>query len=307
MYQLRIGVPFAVIEEPPTAGRQPAPPPRPSPCRERRSCAGPTWTISGSPSAPPRTRPHLDERSRRRCRDHPPGRGPEHSPCLTQSSFPIGKSRAVEPVLRSPRCGPHLGQNPTAGTHRCGEGRGGVQAPCGQWSRQAASAAMPRNSRGRDAQRFPGPHRDDQPPPRARSTRTTSTGLSSHTLLRLCSSRLARVQTQATKTTRAGGQTHPERIHHGVRGQEHQRAGQPHEGPSRRHGPALWLVGEPSRTGLPSAPTRGRSRSAPWRWRTSSSTVPTGRNGLRTSDVGAFGMGELTQLSHGRARSQLVN
>ena len=46
-------------------------------------------------------------------------------------------------------------------------------------------------------------------PPRAKSTRTTNTGFSSHTRVRLCSSRLARVQTQTTKTTRAGGQTHP--------------------------------------------------------------------------------------------------
>jgi hypothetical protein len=46
-------------------------------------------------------------------------------------------------------------------------------------------------------------------PPTAKSTRTTNTGFSSHTLVRLCSSRLARVQTQTTKSTRAGGQTHP--------------------------------------------------------------------------------------------------
>ncbi len=46
-------------------------------------------------------------------------------------------------------------------------------------------------------------------PPRAKSTRTTNTGFSSHTLARLCSSRLARIHTQTTKTSRAGGQTHP--------------------------------------------------------------------------------------------------
>ena len=46
-------------------------------------------------------------------------------------------------------------------------------------------------------------------PPRAKSTRTTNTGLSSHTLAGLCSSCLARDHTQATRTNRAGGQNQP--------------------------------------------------------------------------------------------------
>ena len=96
----------------------------------------------------------------------------------------------------------------------------------------------------------------------------TSTGFSSHTLVRLCSSRLARIHTQTTRTSRAGGQTHPQRIHHGVRGHEHQHPGHRHED-RRRHGPALRLVGEPCGQHRQERPARGRSRTAPSRWRSS--------------------------------------
>src|SRR3954453_15455297 len=37
----------------------------------------------------------------------------------------------------------------------------------------------------------------------------TNTGFNSHTLTRLCISRLARIHTQTTRTNRAGGQTQP--------------------------------------------------------------------------------------------------
>ena len=49
----------------------------------------------------------------------------------------------------------------------------------------------------------------------------TNTGLSSHALARLCSSRLARIQSPDHQDHQSGRPDPPQRIHHGVRGHEH--------------------------------------------------------------------------------------
>ena len=109
----------------------------------------------------------------------------------------------------------------------------------------------------------------------------TNTGFSSHTLVRLCSSRLARVQTQTTKTNRAGGQTHPSAstTASGARSTSAPDSAMKIAGATAQR--CGWSVNRVDRTAM-SAHPRAKPNST-MAVAKSTSTVPTGRNGRITA------------------------